>query len=147
MPIFMKLGEARAAAADGADQDWIPCESLSASIVVLGGNAPQQIPGETTFGDVEVVRLLDGASIKLLQNCVNGTRFEEVEIHVCIQVGFAQKPYLTYKLKNVVISSYTFFHAAASGDPPSEEIALYFTEAEWTYVVMDAHESKLVGRA
>jgi type VI secretion system secreted protein Hcp len=136
MPIFMKLGDIKGEATDGEHKDWIPCESLSASVFLQGAQDRERLRGETTLGDVEVVRLLDEASVRLLESCANGTCFDEVEIRVCPQFQ-SQQPYLTYKLKNVVISGYIFFHAVATGDPPSEEITLNCTEAEWTYVVID----------
>ena len=140
MPIFMKLGDVKGETTEARREEWIPCESLSASVfcsAVIGGKDDQWSPCETTLGDVEVVRLLDEASAKLFESCANGTCFDDVEIHVCTQVGNRPEPYLKYKLNNVIISGYTFFYAVATGEPPSVEITMNCTGTEWTYIVMD----------
>jgi type VI secretion system secreted protein Hcp len=148
MPIFMKLGDIQGKATDEEHKDWIVCESLSASVfcsTVEGDQDQERSRSETTLGDVEVVRLLDETSVRLLESCVNGACFDEAEIHVCTEVRDRPEPYLKYKLKNVVISGYIFFHAVATGEPPSEEITMNCTEAEWTYIVIDPKTGETKG--
>src|SRR5690606_16514594 len=80
---------------------------------------------------------LDKSSTKLQEACANGTFFEEVEVHFCTTVKNKQEPYLTYKLADVIITSYSF-HGNSSGDPlPSEELTMGYTEVEWTYITVD----------
>ena len=141
MPAFMKLGDIKGEATDSAHKDWIIIQSLSSPIfrsVPEGAKDTQRTRGETTLGDVVVVRELDKSTTKLQEACANGTFFNEVEIHLCTTVKNKQEPYLTYKLKDVIVTSFSF-HGTASGDPlPSEEITLGYTEVEWTYVVIDS---------
>ena len=48
-----------------------------------------------------------------------------------------EQPYLKYKLKDVIVTSYSF-HGNAAGDPlPTEEVTLGYTEVEWTYITVD----------
>lgn len=140
MPAYMKLGDIKGEATDQDHKDWILIESMSSSIfrsVPQGAKDQQRTKGETTLGDVVCVRQLDKSSTKLQEACANGTFFKEVELHFCTTVKNKQEPYLTYKLSNVIISSYSC-HGNASGSPlPSEEITLGFTAAEWTYIVVD----------
>jgi type VI secretion system secreted protein Hcp len=140
MPIFMKLGEVKGEATDAGHKEWILCESLSAALfrsIPQGAKDQQRSRGHTTLGDVNVVRQLDKSSIKLQENCVNGTYFPQVQIHLCTQVKNKNEPYLKYTLENVVITGYSF-HGVESGNPlPSEEVTLCCTQAAWEYIVVD----------
>jgi type VI secretion system secreted protein Hcp len=140
MPAFMKLGDIKGEATDADHKDWIIIESMSSPIfrsVPAGAKDQQRTKGETTLGDIVCSRQLDKSSTKLQEACANGTFFKEVEIHFCTTVKNKQEPYLTYKLADVIVSSYSF-HGNSSGSPlPSEQITLGFTKAEWTYIVID----------
>ena len=140
MAAFMKLGDIKGEATDTEHKDWIIIESMSSPIfrsIPEGAKDAQRSRGDTTLGDVVVVRELDKSSTKLQEACANGTFFDEVEIHFTTQVKNKQEPYLTYKLKDVIVTSYSF-HGNAAGDPlPTEEVTLGYTEVEWTYITVD----------
>ena len=140
MGAFMKLGDVQGEAGDQDHKDWILIESMSSPImrsIPEGAKDQQRTKGETTLGDIVVVRQLDKSSTKLQEACANGTFYGEVEIHFCSQVKNKQEPYLKYLLKDVIVTSYSF-HGNSSGDPlPSEEVTLGYSEIEWTYVVLD----------
>ena len=140
MPAFMKLGDIKGEATDTDHKDWILIESMSSPIfrsVPEGAKDQQRTKGETTLGDVVVVRQLDKSSTKLQEACANGTFFKEIEIHFCTTVKNKQEPYLTYKLSDVIISSFSM-HGNASGSPlPSEQVTMGYTKAEWNYIVVD----------
>ena len=140
MPAFMKVGDIKGEGSDEGHKDWILIQSMSAPIhrsIPPGAKDQQRTKGETTLGDVVVVRQLDKSSTKLQEACANGTFFKEVEIHFCTTVKNKQEPYLKYKLANVIITSYSF-HGHASGDPlPSEEVTLGFSKVDWIYIVVD----------
>jgi type VI secretion system secreted protein Hcp len=140
MAAFVKLGDIKGEATDQDHKEWILIQSMSASIhrsIPSGAKDQQRTKGETSLGDIELVRQLDKSSTKLQEACANGTFFKEVEIHFCTTVKNKQEPYLKYKLKDVIVSSYGF-HGDASGDPlPSEQVSLGYSEVEWTYVVVD----------
>jgi type VI secretion system secreted protein Hcp len=140
MAAFMKIGDIKGEATDQEHSDWIIIESMSSPMfrsIPEGARDAQRSRGDTTLGDIVVVRELDKSSTKLQENCANGTFFSEVEIHFCTQVKNKQQEYLTYKLKDVIITSYSF-HGNAAGDPlPTEEVTLGYTEVEWTYITVD----------
>ncbi len=140
MPAFMKLGDIKGEATDADHKEWVIIESMSSPMyrsVPAGAKDQQRTKGETTLGDVACSRQLDKSSTKLQEACANGTFFKEVEIHFCTTVKNKQEPYLTYKLSDVIISSYSF-HGNASGSPlPTEQITLGYTKVEWTYIVID----------
>ena len=140
MPAYMKLGSIKGEATEQSHKDWIILESMSAPIhrsIPQGARDQQRTKGETTLGDVFVTRQLDASSTKLAEACANGTFYPEVQVDFCTQAKNKQEPYLTYKLKNVIVTSYSF-SGDASGDPlPSEEVSLGFSEIEWNYVIID----------
>ena len=140
MAAFVKMGDIKGEATDNDHKDWILIESMSSPIfrsIPEGAKDQQRTKGETTLGDVVVVRQLDKSSTKLQEACANGTFYSEVEIHFCTTVKNKQEPYLKYKLKDVIVTSYGF-HGNSSGDPiPSEEVTLGYSEVEWTYVTID----------
>ena len=140
MPAFMKLGDIKGEATDTDHKEWILIESMSSPMfrsVPSGAKDQQRTKGETTLGDIVCVRQLDKSSTKIQEACANGTFFKEVEIHFCTTVKNKQEPYLTYKLSDVIVSSYSI-QANSSGSPlPSEEITMGYTKAEWTYIVID----------
>ena len=140
MPAFLKLGDIKGEATDQDHKEWIIIESMSSPIfrsIPEGAKDQQRARGETTLGDVVVVRQLDKSSTKLQEACANGTFYTEAEVHFCTTVKNKQEPYLKYKLKDVIVTSYSF-HGNSAGDPlPSEEVTLGYTEVEWTYIVVD----------
>ena len=140
MPAFVKLGDIKGEATDQDHKDWIIIESMNSPIfrsIAEGAKDQQRTKGETTLGDIVMVRQLDKSSTKLQQACATGEFFKDVEIHFCSTLKKKQEPYLTYKLKNVIVTSYSF-HGQSSGDPlPTEEITLGYTEVEWTYTTLD----------
>ncbi len=140
MPAFLKLGDIKGEATDTDHKEWIIIEAMSSPLfrsIPEGAKDSQRTKGDTTLGDIVVVRQLDKSSTKLQEACANGTFFGEVEIHFCTTAKNKQEPYLTYKLKDVIVTSYSF-HGNSSGDPlPSEEVTLGYTEVEWTYITID----------
>lgn len=136
----MKLGDIKGEATDSDHKEWILIESMSSPMyrsVPSGAKDQQRTKGETTLGDIVCVRQLDKSSTKLQEACANGTFFKEVEIHFCTTVKNKQEPYLTYKLADVIVSSYSF-QGNSSGSPlPSEEITMGYSKAEWSYIVID----------
>lgn len=140
MPAYLKMGDIKGQATEQNHKEWIIIQSMSAPIfrsIPQGAKDQQRTRGETTLGDIVVVRELDKSSTKLQEACANGTFFKEVEIHFCSTIKNKQEPYLKYKLTNVIVTSYSF-HANADGSTqPTEEVSLGFTAIEWTYVILD----------
>ncbi len=149
MPAYMKLGDIKGEATDTDHKEWIIIESMSSPIyrsIPNGAKDQQRTKGETTLGDIVVSRQLDKSSTKLQEACANGTFYKEVEVHFCTTVKNKQEPYLTYKLSDVVVSSYSF-HGNSSGNPlPSEQITLGYTKVEWTYIVVDPKTGDKTGQ-
>ena len=141
---FMKLGDIKGEATDNDHKDWIIIESMSSAISRTAsdkGKDAQRSRGDVTLGDVVVVKELDKSSPKLAESSANGVFYDEVEIHFTRTFERTgeeiEQPYLTYKLKDVLVTSYSF-HGNAAGDPlPTEAVTLGYAEVEWTYITYD----------
>ena len=148
MPAFLKLGDLKGEATDSGHKDWIRIDSMSAAVhrsIPQGAKDQQRTKGETTLGDVVIVRQLDKSSTKLQEASAAGKFYPEAEIDFCTVVNNKAEPYLKYVMKDVIITSYSF-HGHGTGEPlPSEEITLGFTGAEWTYIVVDPKTGKPQG--
>ena len=149
---FMKLGDIKGEATDNEHKDWIIIESMSSPIyrsIPDGAKDAQRSRGDTTLGDVVVVRELDKSSTKLAESTANGFFYADAEIHFTRSSDDGrEQAYLKYELKNVLVTSYSF-HGNAAGDPlPTEEITLGYTEVEWTYIAVDekGEPEKVVGK-
>jgi type VI secretion system secreted protein Hcp len=140
MAAFMKLGDIQGEATDQGHKNWIILETMSSAItrsIPEGAKDQQRSRGNTTLGDVVIVRQLDKSSTKLQEACANGTFYTEVLIDFCSQIKNKQEPYLKYKLSNVIVSSY-HVNAHESGSPvPTESVTLAYTKVEWNYVIID----------
>lgn len=128
---------------DANDQDhdaWIIIESMSSPImrsIPQGAVRNERTQGETTLGDVVVVRSVDKSSVKLQEACATGKFIDKVTIDFTNNVAGKEQSYLKYELEDVIVTSYSF-HGTASGSPlPSEQVTLGFTGATWTFTVIN----------
>jgi type VI secretion system secreted protein Hcp len=140
MSAFVKLGDIKGEATDEDHKDWVLIESMSSPMfrsIPEGAKDTQRTKGETTLGDIVLIRQMDKSTTKIQEACANGTFMKEVEIHFCSTMKNKEEPYYTVLLKNVILTSYGL-HANSSGEPlPSEEVTLGYTEVEWTYHIID----------
>lgn len=140
MAAYMKADPIKGQITEVNHKEWIEVKSMSAPIfrsIAQGAKNTQRTQGDTTLGDIVVVRNLDKSSVDLQKACADGTLLKSVELHFTTQIKNKQETYLSYKLSNVIISSYSI-HVNEKGDPTaSEEITLAYTKAEWTYTLVN----------
>ena len=139
MSAFITFGNSNSVpgeSTDSAHGQWVIIQTMSAPIhrsIPEGAKDMQRMRGETTMGDVHIIRELDKSSVYIQQNCADGTLFDKVTIDFSVQLEGKNQTYLRYILEKVIISSYTI-NAHHSGQPlPSEQITLSYTKAEWNY--------------
>lgn len=147
---FVKIGDIKGNSLDQNHKDWVIIDSMSSPImrtIPQGAVAQQRVRGGTTLADVVVTRQLDKSSTKLQEACANGTLFKEVEVHFCTQLKNKNEPYLIYKLKDVIVSSYALSAQAGQNAPqPVEQISLNYSAVEWTYVDIDEKTGDVRGQ-
>ncbi len=121
---------------DSEHRDQVLLQTMSAPVhrsIPEGAKDQQRMRGETTMGDVVMVRELDLSSVGLQEACADGTLFTAVTIHFTTQLAGKNKTYLEYVLENVIVTGYSL-HAHHSGQPlPTEEVTLNYTKARWKY--------------
>ena len=140
-------GEARAAAFvkyDGIDgeardkdhKNWIDLLSVSNSPTLGNDSRTSTCPAAPSGpGEIVVVKELDASTPKLQEALCNGTLTASVEIHVH-QARRSSEPYLSYKLKDVIVTSYSTSTATDKKGKtiPVEEVTLQYSEIEWNYL-------------
>ena len=67
----------------------------------------------------------------------NGKFKDEVLIHLCSTINDQNAVNLELKLKNVILSSYSFTATGAQSPVLSESLTLNYTDVEWTYKKFD----------
>ncbi len=149
MAAYMKLGDIKGDVSNPDHKEWIMIESMSSPIyrsIASGARNQGRTQGETTLGDIVVVKQLDKSSTKIQEAVAKGDFQKEVLVHLTTDTQGKEEPYLKYKLENVIISSYGF-HGNSSGSPlPTEQLTLNYTKATWTYVVINKDTGKKEGQ-
>ena len=152
---FMKLGDIKGEATDNEHKDWIIIESMSSPLfraqAALDDTGQCKVAlrsrGDTTLGDVVVVRELDKSSTKLQEASCGGTGFDEVTIDLISSVGKGKRSnnaYLRYKLTNVFVTSYSIApDVNGAGEAvPMENFSLNFEEVTVEYVPQKSRNKK-----
>ena len=147
MAAFMQIKGIDGESTDKAHEKWIQIESMSSAIsrtITAGARDVERMRGDTILGDVSVTRMMDSTSIPLQETCAKGELHKEVIIHFCTQVKDKQQEYLEYKLKDVIVSSYSL--AGSSMDKPSEAVSLAYASVEWTYTALNPKTGGVDGK-
>jgi type VI secretion system secreted protein Hcp len=121
---YLKIDGIEGEAKDKAHNKWIQIESFQQAIEKPSN---QSRAGKTVFSSMSISKMLDASSVKLAEAVAQGKRYKNVEIH-CTKNGTT---FYSYKLTDVVITNYTI--SGASGEVPSEEVALSFGMIEAIY--------------
>jgi len=118
---FIKFDEIDGESTDKDHKGWIDLLSINENQSIGNESTTARTRGETTLGDVVVVKELDKSSPKLAESVLMGKVFPKVKIHLTSSAGTT---YHAYELTNVMITSYSI-----SGDAdqiPMEEFSLNF---------------------
>lgn len=138
MPGFMQIAGLPGESTDATHQGWIRIDELSGVItrsIQPGAKDQMRSRGETTLGDIRVNRQTDKSSAKLFEACAAGKLFPTVQIDLCTTIGGKQQTFISYTLKNVIVSNYAL--SGASDDAPKEGVSLAFSAIDWVYTVVD----------
>ena len=139
---YMKFGDIKGESTDKEHKDWIIIESVSSPLfraeanIDPTGQCKLDLPPGPTLGDVVVVKEFDRSSVKLQESVCNGTFYEEVIIDFVSTKRRGGRTFLRYKLKDVIITSYSAEPGTnCAGEPvPVEELSLNFGDIEFEYV-------------
>ena len=93
MALYVQCKDIEGEATDSNHQKWIICDSASLPVfrsIPSGAVDQQRTKGETSLGDITLVRQLDKSSPKLMEACALGkfnkeVKIEQMEIKMNIQ--------------------------------------------------------------
>jgi type VI secretion system secreted protein Hcp len=128
--MYIKLPDIDGESLDENHDKWIDVLSIDwgAHKPTAGQNAARR-RGDVIVEDLTMTKEYDASSPKIMLACANGTHFPSVELEAPERPG-GQATYMKYKLKNVMITSYSI---DATGERPMETITM-------TYQKVDAAE-------
>lgn len=126
--IYIKLDEVDGESTDSKHAGWIELQSFSwgatQSASPSAASHAAHSSARVDISDFNINKYADKASPKLFLNCATGKHIKSATVEICKATGDGgQVPYLTYKLEDVIISSYAS-GAGAGGGLPSESLSL-----------------------
>jgi type VI secretion system secreted protein Hcp len=138
---FLKIATIPGESTDDKHKEWIEtlsyswsaAQAMGGSASATGAHAGQRVD----IGDFSITKQLDKASPKLFQACCTGEHINEVSLELCKAGGDKQK-YMTYKMSDVIVSSYRPGGSSQGGDSlPIEEVSFRFAKVQLEYVPID----------
>jgi type VI secretion system secreted protein Hcp len=142
MPAYIKIPDVTGEVNEQNHQQWVEVNSVSLPIhrsIQNGAVGVGRSNGETTLGDIVVSKTWDSSTPSLAAAVANGKYKDEVLIHLCSTINDQNVTNLELKLKNVILSSYSFSATGDQAPSPSESVTLNYTDCEWTYKKFDDH--------
>jgi type VI secretion system secreted protein Hcp len=130
---------------DKDHKGWIDIESMSQGMRQPGRGATgaSRRRGDVIVDDIQTTKLYDKSSPKLAEAVCNGKVFPKVEIHFTASTtDKGRETYLSYELKNVMVTSYNMSGVGQSDTPPMDSFSLNFEEIRCTYHQVSAAGKK-----
>ncbi len=140
MPAYIKIPDIEGEVEEQNHEGWIEVDMSSLSIfrsITEGAKGAQRRSGETSLGDLVVVKQWDKSSPKLAEAVCNGVHKDEIILHLCSTINDQNVVNMEIKFSDAIFTSYSFSGNAAQQPVPTEEITLNYTEIEWTYKKFD----------
>lgn len=142
MPAYIDLtqGDIKGESQEQGHKDWVYVESVSLPIfrsIQQGATGVQRSNGETSLGDIVIVKTWDSSSPKLAESVANGVYIPEVVIHLTSTINKKNVTNLEVKLNDVILTGYSFHGSGAQDPVPTEEITMNYTVIEWKYTKYD----------
>ena len=115
-------------------ESWSFGASQSGSMAMGGGGGA----GKVSMQDLTISKYIDKSSPKIFEALATGKHLPEIKL--VLRSGSSQVEYLTWTLKDVVITNYST--GGNSGeDRPMESISFNFAQIKMSYVEQDAKGS------
>ena len=148
MSAFVKIGDIEGQATDKNHKGWILLDMLTSSIdrsIPQGAKDSQRTQGETTLGDIVIIRTLDKSTPKLAEACCTGANLDEVKVEICRGTGTKQK-YAELVLTGCIVSEYQLSGQGGETGLPMEVVAFNYGKIVWTYIETDRTTGLPLGR-
>lgn len=141
---FIKLGDIKGEATDSEHKDWINLLAVDLDIQrpASTGEGQHRDLGPIELSDIRVLVPLDRSAAELAQAALSGETIPTVTIDLTATYGNEEQTYLTYKLKDVIVTSYGI-KGRNNQNEGAVAVTLGYTEVEWTYIVRDPSGAEL----
>ncbi len=130
---FIKIKDIEGESSDSKHSGWIEITDCDMEINQTISNTASSAGGASAeradFSDFRFSKQMDKASPKLALACADGTHFDAITVELC-RAGTDKVKFMEVKLTNTIISSIAL---SASGEFPSESVALHYGKIEWNY--------------
>jgi type VI secretion system secreted protein Hcp len=134
---FLKIEGIPGESTDSDHKDWIEVLSFGAGISqptsAVASTAGGATSGRANFQDLTITKLVDKATPKLALACADGTHIKEITLELYRAGGGSKVKYMTYKLRNCIVSSWRPNGAGNGGGLPQDDVSFNFGKVEWTY--------------
>jgi len=150
MAIYMKIKGIDGHVTTKGYENWIELQNfnfnVSRNLSTTTGNVADRERTKPTLSELTINKEIDKTTPDLF-SAACGTReggkaIDEIDIHVCHTSGDSVKPYIEYKLNNVLLSNYQI-----QGDKkcetsrPAETIALNYDKIQMNFTTHDEKHS------
>lgn len=145
---FVKIDGIEGESTDDQHMGWIEIIAYqsghSMPISKKSSSAQGATLGRVNFNTFSFSKLIDLSSPLLMLACADGTHINEITVELC-RAGTNKLKFMTYKLKNSLISSVL----TSAGDPnngfPVELVKINFGKIEWCYTQQNRHGGQALG--
>ena len=121
MPAYLKLGDLKGNVTESKHEEWIELDSVQwgvgRSIHTPVGRAANREASVASMSEVVVTKIFDGSSLGAFKMAVGGTDTVKAQIDFVKVEGDKTDVYLTVKMENVLVSSYS---ASSGGQKPAD---------------------------
>ena len=144
--MFLKLDGIDGQSTDKGHSNWIEILDLnfgSQQEVTLQRGA--DVAGRGIFKPIIIVHLVDKATPKFQQFCMNGQKIAKGEFCVCRAIAGVQVPVFEVKMENIKIKSATISMPEVEGDgraDPIETVELLAGKITWKVTPIKADNTK-----
>jgi len=113
----------------------IDIEAWSWGVTQTGGGHGGGSAGRATFQDMSFVARISKASPNLFMSCATGLHHKSAQL-TGLTVGEKMRPFLSYKLTDVLVSSVQ--ESGSEAGPPQEQFALNYAKIEMSFTSQNA---------
>jgi type VI secretion system secreted protein Hcp len=131
---FLKFDGIKGESTDAKHKDEVDVESWSwgETLVTSGGSGGGGGAGRVQVQDFHFVMTLNRASPALMKACATGQHIKSATL-TARRAGKAQQEFLTFKLSDVLVSSYQTGGSEQTNHLPFDSVALNFAKIEVAY--------------
>jgi type VI secretion system secreted protein Hcp len=130
---YLQIEPIKGESTDDTHKDWIEVLSFSHGVSQpvsgpsgTGGRAAAR----ADFGAINVMKLVDKASVDLNLHCAKGEHIAKLVLEVCQESG-SKVCVWKYEMENVMVSSVQV--SGGGSDRPTESVSFVYDIISWTY--------------